>query len=144
MSVTGFIIFVLDVPVCWRLGAQRSITLSSSEAEFIALSEAAKEVKFISQLLESIGIAVEYPIIVHVDNVGAIFMAENVTTSSRMRHVDCQTKYVWEFVENGFLKVVFVKSENNLADGETKNITNEAYWRHTETYMSQRGKLDED
>jgi len=60
---------------------QGNVTLSSSEAEFVALSEATKEIKFIIQVLLSIGIEVELPIIICVDNIGAIFMAENVSTS---------------------------------------------------------------
>jgi len=59
----------------WECRAQRNVTLSSSEAEMVALSEAAKEIKFIIQVLLSIGIEVKLPIIVHVDNVCAIFMA---------------------------------------------------------------------
>jgi len=54
----------------------------SSEAEFVALSEATKGIKFIIQVLLSIGIEVEMPVIVRVDNVGAIFMAKNVSTST--------------------------------------------------------------
>jgi len=46
------------------------MTLSSSEEEFVALSEAAKEVKFIMQVLLLIGIDIELPVIIHVDNVG--------------------------------------------------------------------------
>jgi len=88
ISVTGFCVFLMGVPISWKSRAQRSVTLSSSEAEFVALSEAAKEIKFIVQVLLSIGIEVEMPIIVRVDNVGAIFMAENVSTSSRTKHVD--------------------------------------------------------
>ena len=54
----------------------------------MALSEAAKEIKFVYQILKSIGVEVELPIVVKVDNVGAIFMTENVTTSQRTKHVD--------------------------------------------------------
>jgi len=54
----------MGVPISWKSCAQRSVTLSSSEAEFVALSEAAKEIKFIVQVLLSIGIEVEMPMIV--------------------------------------------------------------------------------
>jgi len=67
---------LMGVPISWKSRAQRNVTLSSSEAEFVALSEATKEIKFIVQVLLSIRIKVELPIIIHVDNVGAIFMAE--------------------------------------------------------------------
>ena len=51
ISVTGFCVFLLGVPISWKSRAQKSVTMSSSEAEFVALSEAAKEIKFIVQVL---------------------------------------------------------------------------------------------
>ena len=100
-SVSGYILFVKGVPVAWRSKAQRSVTLSSSEAEWISLSEAVKESIFILQLLEAMKIKVKLPVIVRVDNVGAIFMGTNVTTSSPTRHIDCRTKYVRKFKKMG-------------------------------------------
>ncbi len=81
-SISGFILYVCSIPISWRSKAQQSVTLSSSEAEWVALSEAVKEVIFVSQLLTSMKIHVQYPIIVQVDNVGAIFMAQKFTTTS--------------------------------------------------------------
>jgi len=108
VSVTGFCIFLLGVPISWQSRGQRSVTLSSSEAEYVALSEAAKEVKFVAQVMMSMGIPVKSPIIVRVDNVGAIFMSENVTTSPRMKHVDIRYHFVREYVEDGFIEIIFV------------------------------------
>jgi hypothetical protein len=67
----------MNVPVCWRSKSQKGVTLSSSEAEYVAMSEAVKEVKFINYLLRDISIEVELLIIVRTDNVGAMFMAQN-------------------------------------------------------------------
>ena len=88
ISVTGYILFFMDVPISWKSKSQKSITLSSSEVEYVALLEAAKEIKFIYQLLLSIGIKVNLPIVVRVDNVGAIFMSENTSTSGQTKHID--------------------------------------------------------
>ena len=126
----------------WKSKAQKSVTLSSAEAEFVALSEAAKEIKFVVQVMETIGIKAKIPIIVRVDNVGAIFMSENVSTSSRTRHVDIRYHYVREFVEDGFIKITFVKSEENIADGFTKNITGSLYDAHTQELMAEINALD--
>ena len=51
------------------------------------------------------------PIVVCVDNVGAMFMSENMSTGQRTRHVDIRYKVVREFVEKKFLKIVFVKTK---------------------------------
>ena len=106
ISVTGFVIFLLGVPICWKSKAQRSATLSSREAELVALSEAAKEIKFVTQVLTSMGITVKLPVTCRVDNVGAIFMAENVTTSSRTKHIDMRYRFINEYIELDFKLVI--------------------------------------
>jgi len=106
----------MGVPISWKSRTQRNVTLSSSEAEFVALSEVANKIKFIIQVLLSIGIEVELPIIVHVDNVGAIFMAENVSTSTRTKHVNVHYHFVREFIKEGFIRIIFVRTKDNKAD----------------------------
>jgi hypothetical protein len=64
INVTGLLIYLLGVPICWRSKGQKGVTLSSSEAEYVAISEAVKEIRFIYCLLESIGMNVKLPIVV--------------------------------------------------------------------------------
>ena len=127
MRETRYILFFMNVPIIWKSKSQKSITLSSLEAEYVVLSEAAKEIKFVYQLLLSIGIQVKLPIIVRVDNVGAIFMSENTSTSGRTKHIDIRYQYVNEMILDGFLKVLFVKTSENVADVFTKNVRSETY-----------------
>ncbi len=115
-SVSGYILYVRGVPVAWRSKAQRSVTLSSTEAEWVALSEAVKENIFVLELLEMLNIKVKLPIIVRVNNVGAVFMSGNKTTTSLANHVNIRTKYVNEYCEDGRIKITFVKSVNNDSD----------------------------
>ena len=51
MSVSGFILFVMGVPILWHSKAQCSVALFSSKAEYVSLLEAAKEVSFVSASL---------------------------------------------------------------------------------------------
>ena len=95
--------------------------LSSSEVEDVALSEAVKEVIFVIQLLRSMKIIVKYPVMVRVDNIGAIFMASNIATTCHTKHVNIRYKYVNEYVKDGVVKIVFVKSADNDSDILTKN-----------------------
>jgi hypothetical protein len=57
-SVGGYMIFLNDVLISWRSKLQRVVSLSSAEAEFYACTEAVKEVPFIKQLLEFLGVKV--------------------------------------------------------------------------------------
>lgn len=72
ISIYGFIILFCDVPISWKAKGMRSVVLSTTEAVCVAVSEVVKELKFIVQLQKSMGIEVESPIKVHVDNTGAI------------------------------------------------------------------------
>jgi hypothetical protein len=60
----------------------------SAEAKYYALCEAAKDVKYISMVLQSLRMELELPIAVYCNNVGAIYMSENASVTSRTKHVD--------------------------------------------------------
>lgn len=142
ISITGFILYLMDVPISWKSKSQKNVTLSSSEAEYIALSEAAKEIKFVVQILISMKIPVSIPIIVRIDNVGAMFMTENATTQNRTRHVDIRYHFVREFVEEGFIKIIFVRSKENDADIFTKNVTGELYDKHMKKFIMEKKEVE--
>ena len=57
-------------------------------------------------------------------------MHENVVVSNRTKHVDVRYHFVREFVQDGFIKVIFVKSEENDADLFNKNLNGELHWKH--------------
>ena len=72
------------------------------------MSEAVKEVMFMVQLLGSMKIAINYPVMVRVDNIGTIFIASNITTTFCTKHVDIRYKHVNKYVDDGVIKKVFV------------------------------------
>ena len=118
------------------------MTLSSSEAELMALSEATKEIKFVYEILTSMGIKVKLPIVCRVDNIGAIFIAENATANPKSKHIDTRAKYVTKYIQDGFLKVLFVKTDDNSADVFTKNVSSATFEKHENTYVGTKEELD--
>ena len=116
-----------NAPISWSSKAQRSVTLCSNEAEYVILLESAKEVKLIFLLLKSMILEFKLPITVRVDNVGAIFMSENVTTSNSTKHVDNRYRFVNEFVEDRFIKIIFLNTKDNVTDIFTKNTSGEIW-----------------
>ena len=129
-SVSGYVMFLCGVPIAWRSKQQKTVALSSSEAEFVAASEAVKDILFVVQVLESLNIAVEKPVTVRVDNMGAIFMSGNNSSSARTRHVDTRWHFVRELVEDKVIEVVFVRSKDNKSDMYTKNLNGELFDNH--------------
>jgi hypothetical protein len=140
-SVTGYALFLMECPIVWKSRQQDTIALSSSEAEIIACSEAAKEIKFAVNVLETMGVKVPLPVVIHVDNVGAIYMAENAAVSQRTKHVDLRTKFLTQFIEDGFIKIVFVKSEDNKSDFFTKNVSGDIFEKHKGSFVASKSMV---
>ena len=138
-SVGCYIIFLNGVPIAWRSRSQKVVSLSSSEAEFYACAEAVREIPFIAQLLLFLGVPVRTPVDVWIDNVGAIFMSENRTSSSRTRHMDTRWWYVTQLQEEDkLIKIKFVRTKENISDLGTKNVNAETYQYHEGRLLSDR------
>ena len=142
ISVFGYIIYFCGIPIAWRSKGTKSVVLSTTEAEYMALSEVVKELKFIVQLLQTMNIEVELPSTVHVDNVGAIWLSNNCTTSDRTKHIDIRTSFVKEYQEDGKIIIKFVKSEENDADIFTKNTTNVIFSNHQKKLVWDKTSVD--
>ena len=108
----------------------------------MALSEVVKELKFIVQLLQTMNIEVELPITVHVDNVGAIWLSNNRTTSDRPKHIDIRTSSVKEYQEDGKIIIKFIRSEENEADIFAKNTTNVIFHNHQKKFVWDKTNVD--
>jgi hypothetical protein len=131
ISVFVYVVYFCGAPVATKSKLGRSVTLSSTEADHFAVSEVAKEVLFIKQFLDTIGINIELPIIVRVDIVGAIFLANNFSVGQRTKHIDIRAHFVREYIENDVLKLVFIRTEDKDDDIFTKNTTEELYNKHS-------------
>ena len=140
ISGFGYIINFCGITIAWRSKGMKSVVLSTTEAEYMALSEVVKELKFIVQLLQTMNIEVELPTTVHVDNVGAIWLSNNRTTSDRTKHIDTRTSFVKEYQEDWKIILKFVKSEDNEADIFTKNTTNVIFQNHQKELVWDKGK----
>ena len=130
ISVFGYIIYSCGIPIALRSKGMKSVVLSTTEAEYMALSEVVKELKFIVQLLQTMNIKVELPITVYVDNVGAIWLSNNWTTRDRAKHIDIKASFVKEYQEDEKIIIKFEKSEDNEADIFIKNTTNAIFQNH--------------
>ena len=82
----------LGVLVSWRSKAWKSITLLNSEAEWVALLVAVKEVML--QLLRSMKISVKHPVTLRVDNVEMIFVKGSISATSDTKYVEMKYKCV--------------------------------------------------
>ncbi len=77
-------------------------------------------------------------VMVHVDNTGVIFMGKNMTMSLRTKYVDICTKYVNEYVEDGIVKRICFRSEDNTSDIMTENINEDLCDKHSNQLVAAR------
>ena len=85
-SVTGYVVMISGGPTIWQSKLQKTVALSSCEAELYALCEATKEIKWLVQLLKELRIPFTVPTL-HVDNQGAIALSSNPVQHQRTKHI---------------------------------------------------------
>jgi len=100
-------------PVSWSSKKQKSVALSTMEAEYMALSEAIRESTYIKRLLRFIRCDkyVKNPTIVNCDNQSAILMCKNPVFHNRSKHVDIRFHCAREQVEAGNIEVKYISSD---------------------------------
>jgi hypothetical protein len=119
-SVSGFVVCVNGNPVSWLSRSQKSTALSSCEAEFMAISEAMREALWLRQLLLELDVGYVGPIMIRVDNQSAIKLAENPVQHQRSKHIDIRYFRIREEVQNGNIVLLYVPTDENIADLLTK------------------------
>jgi hypothetical protein len=134
-STSGFIIYINGSPIVWKSKGQERVAYSSTEAEYIAMSNVCKEIMFIIQLLQQMKLKVNLPAILNVDNMGAIYLSSSQMSSQRTKHIDIRHHGMKEYIEDGFIKVVFVRSEDNDSDIFTKNLGYDLHNKHSNKFL---------
>ena len=100
---------------------QKTIALSSTEAEYMALSDCSCQVVWMHTLLGELGSHL-CPIPICGDNQGSIFIASNPITEKRSKHIDIRYHFIREVIERKLAKVYFIDGDNNPTDLLTKNL----------------------
>ena len=117
----GYLMKFANGAFSWTSKRQKTVALSSTEAEYMSLSDCLQQVAWIKMLLEEIGYKLG-PLPVCSDNQGAIFISSNPITERRSKHIDVRYHYVRELVEDKKIEVFYISTDNNPADLFTKNL----------------------
>jgi hypothetical protein len=106
------------------------VALSVTEAELFAGVMCVQDMLFIMRVLNSLGLQVELPMILEIDNKGAKDLINNWSIGGRLRHVEVKQFFLRELKEQGLLKVNWLNSEDNTADIFTKNLGGPLFNKH--------------
>ena len=109
-------------PVCWDTWRQPTVALSSTEAEYIALSDCSKQAIWLRSFESELGFSTGMPLPLCVDNQGAIFLAVNPAHDRRTKHIDLRYHRICHEIERGSITLYHVPTEEQYADLLTKNL----------------------
>jgi len=121
-STSGYIFMLAGAAVSWKSKKQSLVALCSTEAEYVAATEAAKEAIWLRGLLEELGYAQEKPTPLFCDNTSAIALVENPVLHDRTKHIKRKMHFVRDAAIQGEIELKFCRTEDQLADVLTKGL----------------------
>ena len=121
-TIAGHIVYIGNSPIKWQSKQQSLVTLSTTEAEFVNMSTAGRDMLWIKRLLRDINIPVLKVPVIGTDSMNALRAAESPQENMSTRHIDVRYKWVKEKVKNGELTLDWVDTTNMKADGLTKAL----------------------
>ena len=134
-SVSGGRTFLESAPVIHRSATQKFVTLSVTEAESAAGVMVAQDMLYTYRMLTSMGLQVEMPMVLEMDNKGAVDLANNWSVGGRTRHVDVRNYFLRELKDEGVLSIKHVSGEDNEADIFTKNTSGPVFEKHIRKFV---------
>lgn len=126
-STTGYTFILSGSSIAWATQKQRTIALSSTEAEYMALTECSKHAQWTISLLKQLSFEVDLPIDIFCDSEGARSIASNNVDHKRTKHIDIKHHYIREKINEGTINVNEVNSKDNLADILTKALPRDSH-----------------
>lgn len=122
-STTSYLFKLFDCPVSWSSKAQPTVALSSTEAEYMALTASTCEGIWLKSLLIEIGaIDSKTQITIFEDNQSAIRVAKNPELHKRLKHVDIKYHFIREKVESDEIEIKYLDTYSQIGDIFTKPL----------------------
>ncbi|KAM1054407.1 hypothetical protein PS2_001749 [Malus domestica] len=121
-STSGYLFTFAGGAVSWQSKLQKCVALSTTEAEYIAATEACKELLWLKQFLQELGLKQsDYGI--YCDSQSALDLSKNTTYHSRTKHIDIRYHWIRDAIENKLLQLKKIHTDNNSSDMLTKVVT---------------------
>ncbi|MFA1236598.1 Ty1/Copia family ribonuclease HI, partial [Klebsiella pneumoniae] len=132
-SQSGFVFTLNGGAISWKSSKQATVADSTTEAEYIAASEAAKEGVWIRKFVEELEIVPSSSVHIELycDNNGAIAQAKEPRAHQRSKHVLRRYHLIREIIDRGEVKICKIGTDSNTADPLTKPMTQAKHVMHT-------------
>ena len=126
-STSGYLVTFAGGAVSWQSKLQKCVALSTTEAEYIAITEASKELLWMKKFFKELGMN-QNKYILYCDSQSAIHLSKNPTFHSRSKHI--QVRYYWirDVLEMKLLQLEKIHTDDNGSDMLTKTVTSQKLW----------------
>jgi hypothetical protein len=138
-SRKGYLFMLNGAAVSWKSQQQHIVALSTTEAEYMALTAATQEAMFLKQLLHQLHQDSGSPITIHEDHQSCIALRQNSIMTGRSKHMDVRYQFCREKVESGDIEVQYCSTENMLADVLTKPLVSARHSKLCNAIMCEVG-----
>lgn len=126
-STTGFCFSIGNGVVSWSSERQKSVSLSTTESEYVAASNAVKELVWFKRMLNELSPDDQMDSILYVDNQSAIRLIKNPEFHKRSKHIDVRYHFIRERFQEGEFQLEYVPTNNQIADIFTKALPKERF-----------------
>lgn len=126
-STTGYIYTINGTPITWSSKLQDTTALSSTEAEYMALTNATTEAIWLRRILTDLGHPQTAPTTIYEDNQSTIHLAHNPINHQRTKHIDICYHYTREKINSKEIEIKHIAGVNQPADMLTKAATRESF-----------------
>lgn len=120
-SISGGVIDYMGCPVHWFSRTQKSVSMSSTEAEYFATCVAAREVIFIRELALDLAVKIVGPTVIHTDNKGVVDLSFDPVAFKKTKHILRASHFVRDLVLRCAIKLEWISGKDNPADLFTKS-----------------------
>ena len=129
--ITGYVFIMAGGAITWFSKKQSITTMSTTEVEYIALSKAACEARWLRNLFSELGFMQTLPTMIQGNNDGLIVMSKNPQFHKWSKHIDLQYHSIREQVQQGEITVESCRTNNQTANMLTKPLACAKHWQHT-------------
>jgi hypothetical protein len=127
--------------VSWKSTKQKSVSLSTAEAEWYAASEAGKETVYLRSILNDFGFEQVSPTLLYEDSRAVIVMAENPVNRKASRHIDTRKHFIGQLVEDKTIVLEHCATDHMVADTLTKGLPAPAFEKHKTKMIGKKSNV---
>lgn len=121
-AISGYVFMIDGGAVSWSSKKQELVTLSTTEAEYVAATHAAKEVMWLRRLISEVFGTIDEPTTLFSDSQSAIALTKDGHYHARTKHIDIRYHFIRYIVEAGHIKLIYCPTHEMTADVLTKAL----------------------